>query len=167
MSLTHKVHPIYEATFLYLDPLLSFAGFAMSFAAPEMLIEGWTPKTIPNPATSSGLPALPNPRAVHHPQYNVLIHELGGFFIVTMLAFGVLLRHTRDPFVWKLIVGSVGLIDFIVLGSTAVQYRDQGCLHPSTWRWEDWFSVSITAYVGIVRLAYMLGLGVGKKEKTN
>src|SRR5687768_5957240 len=115
MSLTHKVHPIYEVTFLYMDPFLSLVGFVMALTVPEMLIDGWTPKTIPNPATSSGLPALPNPRAVHHSQYNVMIHELGGFFFTMMMVFGVLLRHTRDPFVWRLINGSVGLVDFIVL----------------------------------------------------
>ncbi|KAH7310889.1 hypothetical protein B0I35DRAFT_482167 [Stachybotrys elegans] len=165
MSLTHTVHPIYEVTFLWVDPVLSLVGFVMAFAVPEMLIEGWVPKTIPNPATPSGFPVLPNPRVTHHPEYNVMIHELGGFFFTMMLVFGVLLRHTRDPFVWQLIIGCVCFIDFIVLGSTAVQYRGQGRLHPAAWRWEDWFSVSVTAYVGFLRLAYMLGFGVGEKEK--
>jgi hypothetical protein len=164
MSITHKCHPIYNFTFLWLDPFLSLIGFVGAFASPEKLIESWTPTTIPNPA-SSALPALPNPRAIHHTEYNVLIHELGGFFFTTMIIFSVLFRYTRDPFIWKLILACVGLIDFILLGSTAVQYKEQGRLDPATWRWEDWFSVGVTAYVAVARLAYVLGIGVGKKEK--
>ncbi|KAI9152260.1 hypothetical protein HJFPF1_09489 [Paramyrothecium foliicola] len=167
MALTHKVHPIYEVTFLWIDPFLSLIGFVGAFAMPQNLIVSWVPATVPNPATADGLPALPNPAAEHNGVYDVLVHELGGFCFVMLLLFGVLLRHTRDPFVWRLVLGGVGFVDFVILWSTALQYRAQGRLDPATWRWEDWSSVVVTAYVGVVRLAYVLGFGVGKKEKTN
>jgi hypothetical protein len=167
-SIDHEVHPIYTFTFLWLDPILSLSGVVIAFLTPEKLIESWVPTTLPNPATASGLPAVPNPAAVHHSVYNPLIHELGAFFFVMFLLFGIMLRHTRDPFIWKLFVGGVGLVDFAVMGSTAVQYREQGRLNPSTWRVEDWICVLITSYVGIVRFAYVLGLGVGPaKQKKN
>lgn len=80
-----------------------------------------------------------------------------------MLDFGIvsaaLLRYTDDVNVWRIVQVACLVVDLAYYWSVWRVLGAQGRLSVATWRPEDWGSVGITAVAGMVRTAFLMGLG--------
>lgn len=81
-----------------------------------------------------------------------------------MLNFGlisaVLLRHTTDRGVWRIVQAADLLVD------VAYFWGAFGAMHElgrgvADWRAEDWGAVGITGCATVVRVCFLLGVGMG------
>ena len=160
----------YRLFFTYLDPVLSAMGVGVGFLAPDLVVQGWIPATVPNRMLSSVVARVPNLEAkVAYPSHLPLFHQLAGFFAMTGFLSAVLLRvRPRDYVVWRLFEGAIAFVDIVILASTAREYARQGRLwNPlGTWRPEDWFSVIVTTACAVWRVAFVAGVGISEKMKT-
>lgn len=155
----------YTLWFTWIDPVLSLLGAYGGLSEPNLLLISYIPATIPNPTAPTQL--LPNPNAVVNPAHTMIFNQLAGFFILTFTLSAFMLRSTNDLSVWKFYQGAISVVDIIILAATAVEYSHQGRLAPDTWRPEDWFSVLVTAGCAVLRIAFVLGIGLNTKRKTN
>ncbi|KAB5511693.1 hypothetical protein GE09DRAFT_639213 [Coniochaeta sp. 2T2.1] len=158
----------YRAWFMYIDPVLSVMGVYGCFFDPSLILSSYIPTTIPNPSSlKPGGSSISNPAAVANPAHHLVFAEMGGFLLLTIILSTFLLRYTRDLVVWKLYQGAISIVDVVILVATFQAYVDQGRLNPTTWRSEDWFSVLITGACAVLRIAFVLGVGVTEgKPKT-
>ena len=70
-----------------------------------------------------------------------------------------LLRYTDDVNVWRIVQVACLVVDLAYYWSVWRVLGAQGRLSVTTWRSEDWGSVGITAVAGIVRTAFLMGVG--------
>ena len=155
----------YSLWFTWIDPALSLIGAYGGLLEPNLLLISYIPATIPNPAAADK--PLPNPDAVVNPAHTMIFNQLAGFFILTFLLSAFMLRSTNDLTIWKFYQGAISVVDIIILVATGLEYSQQGRLVPLTWRPEDWFSVLVTAGCAILRVSFVIGIGLDKKRKTN
>jgi hypothetical protein len=155
---------IYTIFFTWVDPALSIIGI-YAFFAPEFILNSYIPATIPNPAAPGQL--MQNPDAVVNPAHYAVYQMLAGFFLLTFTLGAFLLRYTRDVTIWKLYLGSILMVDVVILWATAGAFAQQGRLDPALWRPDDWFSVLATAACAVLRSAFVLGVGLDAKHKTS
>lgn len=75
----------------------------------------------------------------------------------------ILLRATTDARVWRAVQASILLVDIAMLGGFARAFNATGRLDLRLWRAEDWTNIGITGGVGLIRAAFLLGIGQKKK----
>ena len=155
----------YTLWFIWIDPILSLLGAYGGLFEPYLLLLSFIPATIPNAAAPTE--PLANPDISMNPAHTMIFNQLGGFFILTFTLSAFMLRATNDLTVWKFYQGAISLVDVIILVATAAEYSRQGRLSPLVWRSEDWFSVVVTGACALLRISFVLGIGLDKKRKTN
>lgn len=106
------------------------------------------------------------PGAVPDIGHAMILKQRGG----GMLNFGfvstVLLRYTQDLGVWKTVQTADFLVDLAYYWSAWEVLGQQGRLGLGSWRTEDWGALGITVLAGVVRVAFLMEIGVVKHGKT-
>lgn len=149
--------------------MLSLLGAYGGLFEPQMLLSH-IPATIPNlnsrlsVATNDPPSLLQNPDTVINPAQVLVFNQFGAFCIFTFLLSVFMLRSTNDMSIWKMYEGSKCVVDIIVVRLITLEYLRQGRLSPTTWTFEDWFSLPITAWCAVLRACFVAGIGMGKNR---
>lgn len=140
------VNNFYRIWFTWVDPLITGSTTLLSVLTPEAILDAFIPSSI-WPLESHQI---------------FLVHQLAILYGFMGIIFGVLLRASPDPKVWRIVQGATLAVDISILVSTYDALRRQGRLEMETWRPGDWFNVLFTLWVALIRVAYLAGIGGGK-----
>ncbi|KAF1995555.1 hypothetical protein P154DRAFT_610740 [Amniculicola lignicola CBS 123094] len=143
---TEVVPGVYRFFFTWFDPIVSFAGAYMDFAARDLVINSLVPNAPPC-----------------NPHYAFIFQRAGGRMLSVSFLSGALLRATDDLKVWKYIQTAILIIDVSTLYSVWDALRVQGRLRFGATRSEDWGTVGITLFATVLRVAFLAGVGYKKR----
>ncbi|KAI5460091.1 hypothetical protein BGZ63DRAFT_406037 [Mariannaea sp. PMI_226] len=142
-----SIHPIYRLWFLWVDPILTSTGIYVNLidhnTATLAFFSNYTPTEDLKP----------------------FLYQIAGMFMSYLCLFILLLRYTDDIKIWKIVQFGILWADFTLLTSMYVAMRLQGRLAIADWRQEDWVGGVITVICTILRVTFVLGIGV--KEHRN
>ncbi len=136
-SSTPSIPIFYRTFFTYVDPLVALWGAYMNFFTPDTVLNSFVPNATRNPA------------------HDMLFQQLGGGLLNIAFVSAVLLRHTSDIKIWKIVQWSILIVDVVGLYSLWDALGRQGRLDPRGWRGEDWGCVGITGSVTVLRMMFI------------
>jgi hypothetical protein len=139
---------LYRISFTYLDPIICLWGAYMDFIDPTLVLSSH----IPSPTPDIG--------------HAMILKQRGGGMLNFGFLSAVLLRYTYDIKIWRIVQFAFFLVDLAYYWAVYEVLGEQGRLSVGTWRAEDWGSVAITGMAGVVRLAFLAGVGFDKGKKT-
>ena len=148
MAVDHSYIPfLYRFLFLYYEPFSAFGGSILCWFNPSQFL----------------LVMAPTSMAVYAPSNQVIYDQLAATYMLFAFNEAVVLRLTDDLNVWKGIVAGILLCD---LGHLWAAYRIWGivCFQPWLWRPEEWVNLGMIVVPGIIRVALLLDVGIGKKK---
>ncbi|KAK1819957.1 hypothetical protein LTR12_005679 [Friedmanniomyces endolithicus] len=140
----------YRIFFTTVDPLIALTGFISALFFPKFLLSTYSPTATIPPTVET----------------TQLLNILAGFYLsVVPLQVFLLRARPQDLTVWRALQFSVLVTDVAVLGAMAKALSAQGRLEPSHWRLEEAGSVALTAGVGLIRIAFLITLGMGRQAR--
>ncbi|KAF6518007.1 hypothetical protein HZS61_002085 [Fusarium oxysporum f. sp. conglutinans] len=142
MAITDKIHPIYSLWFLWVDPILTLVGMYVNFIDHDLAMQAFF---INHPPTD---------------HFRCFIYQIGGMGTSYLIILVVLLRYTHDINIWKIVQLAILPADFTMLTAIYIGMRISGNLALADWRSEDWFSIVVTGICTVLRIAFVLGVGV-------
>ena len=144
------VHSFYRIWFTTVDPIVLFFTVLTCIFSPATILETVVPRTIEayNPLT-------------HGP----LLHQAGALYGFCGIIYGVLLRASPDPKVWKIVQAATLGVDISLLATLYNLLRLQGRTDVGTWHGGDWFNMLFTVWVALIRIAFLLEVGSEKGDK--
>jgi hypothetical protein len=142
----------YRIWFTIVDPLLAFVGVFSNLFAPTATLNSYSPSYVSPSATETTL----------------LLETVAGFLAGLVSLQVVLLRaRPSDMTVWRALQASTLLVDTAMLGGPARALSSQRRTDWRVWRTEEWTHLAITAGVVVIRVAFLLGVGIGRQVKGN
>lgn len=141
---TRRIHPFYHACFKYMDPLVLAPTVYAAIFDPELMLHSFIPASL----------------STYNPDQGFLFHQLGALFGFVALVQGGVLRVSDDVKVWKAINAAVLVVDFAMLASLYVSLKQQDRLHLGSLRAGDWGNFFFTAWVTLIRIFFLAGVGV-------
>ncbi|KAK4952557.1 hypothetical protein LTR10_009363 [Elasticomyces elasticus] len=155
---TSAIPPFYRTFFQTIDPTIASTGFITALGFPGFLLRTYSPTATVPPAVET----------------TMVLDSLSGFYLSIIVLQVFLLRaKPEDLTVWRLLQFSILITDIVMCGGTARALNAQGRLNPADWRSEEAGSLAITVGVGLIRIAFLLGVGLqasvvkGKKLQPN
>lgn len=103
---------------------------------------------------------VPSTLAPHNPYFDFYPQQIGGSLLTIGILDVVLLRYTNDVTIWKILEVAVLLYDLALLWSNYEALKFQGRLSLGGLRVEDWGGIAITAQAAVVRVAFLMGVGL-------
>lgn len=88
-----------------------------------------------------------------------LLHQAAALYCFCGIIYGVLLRASPDPKVWRIVQAATLGVDISLLATLQSHLRLQGRTDVRTWHGEDWFNMLFTAWVALIRVGFLLGIG--------
>lgn len=147
LAATHDFHPIYRLWFLWIDPILTVAGMYGNLLDHNTNAEAFFTDLVPD---------------VH---FKPFFYQIGGMGTSYLTLFVLLLRYTEDVNVWKIVQLAITWADFTMLLAIHTAMTYEGTLwNVAAWRVLDWFSIVITGGCTVLRIAFVLGIGVTPKK---
>jgi hypothetical protein len=147
------VHSFYRIWFTTVDPTVLFFTVLTCIFSPATILETVVPPTIEayNPLT-------------HGP----LLHQAAALYGFCGIIYGVLLRASPDPKVWKIVQAATLGVDISLLATLYNVLRLQSRTDVGAWHGGDWFNMLFTVWVALIRVAFLLEVGgkTGEKKKT-
>ncbi|KAH7153893.1 hypothetical protein DER46DRAFT_637991 [Fusarium sp. MPI-SDFR-AT-0072] len=128
--------------FLWVDPILTLVGMYVNFIDHDLAMQAFF---INYPPTD---------------HFRCFIYQIGGMGTSYLIILVGLLRYTHDIIIWKIVQLAILPADFTMLTAIYIGMRISGNLALADWRWEDWFSIIVTGICTVLRIAFVLGVGV-------
>lgn len=158
---------IYRIYFRTIEPLCALGGTYLTLFQPARFLGATTPATIFKDIYRT--PAL-QAEVAQQPVTQVLLANIGSLYVLFAINELLVLRVTRELAVWRGVVLAMVCAD---LGHLWGVYAGGGFEAGWIQRWdgEEWFNVGTLAFGLVLRIAFLLGLGVGggsgsaRKEK--
>ncbi|KAF2735271.1 hypothetical protein EJ04DRAFT_563450 [Polyplosphaeria fusca] len=152
MPSTQPIPAFYRVFFTTIDPMIALGGGAyLNFFDPAVTI-------------TSVFPAS-HPWSDMTPSHTMLFHQLGGAFMQMAFLMIFLLRYTADVGVWKLFEAAILITDFTLFYSNYAGLVAQERWQMDKIRWEEWSTFAITAFITVVRVLFLAGVGMGRRTK--
>lgn len=145
------VHSFYRIWFTTVDPIVLFLTVLICIFSPATILKTVVPPSIEryNPLT-------------HGP----LLHQAAALYGFCGIIYGVLLRVSTDPNVWRVVQAATLGVDISLLATLYNLLRLQGRTDISTWHGGDWFNMLFTVWVGLIRIGFLTGVGgVGNRAR--
>jgi hypothetical protein len=139
-----SIPAFYRIFFTYVDPIICAWGASMDFFMPTTVLSSH----IPSPTPDIG--------------HAMILKQRGGGMLNFGIISAVLLRYTPDMNVWRIVQLSCFVVDLAYYWAVWEVLAKQGRLNVGTWRAEDWGSIGITVFAGLVRLAFLARVGFGE-----
>ncbi|KAK0909590.1 hypothetical protein LTR57_016300 [Friedmanniomyces endolithicus] len=147
---SQSIPRFYRIFFTTLDPLIALTGFISALFFPSFLLNTYSPTATIRPTTET----------------IQLLNILAGFYLsVVPLQVFLLRARPQDLTVWRVLQFSVLITDLAVLGAMAIALNAQGRLQPGHWRLEEAGSVVVTVGVGLIHIAFLMSLGMGRQAR--
>ncbi|KAF4499897.1 integral membrane [Fusarium agapanthi] len=137
-----KIHPIYSLWFFWVDPILTLVGMYVNFIDHDLAMQAF----------------FTNYPLTDH--FRCFIYHIGGMGTSYLIILVMLLRYTHDIFIWKTVQLAILPADFTMLTAIYIGMRISGNLALADWRREDWFSIVVTGICTVLRIAFVMGVGV-------
>lgn len=153
MSQPAHINTFYRLWFTWFDPLV--------IAATVCAI-------ISNPAESTEM-LVPASVSPFQPLQAAILYQCAPLFGFMGIMFGVLLRASNDPKVWRIVQAATLVVDVSLIAIMVDALRVQGRLEVERWRGIERFNIAFTLAIALGRVAFLMGLGgkgkaLGKKE---
>jgi hypothetical protein len=146
------INTFYLLWFTYFDPIVIFLTIISCIASPSASLEMVVPSTI----------------SPYDPMQAPLIWHMAPLFGFMGIMFGVLLRASQDPKVWRIVQAATLAVDIslivIMLGALEMQGRMRVF---GEWRGIERFNLGFTVAIALGRIAFLMGIGeqnLGKKK---
>lgn len=139
----------YRLLFLYIEPFSALLGTYINLVSPPTYLLSLSPT-----ATTSTYSSLTYP----------IYAQLAGHLLLFAWLQAVLLRSTNDLKVWKTVLAGMVLCDLLHLWGSAQVLGWSGFVNPTTWRWEEWVNFVMLYGPGGMRIAFCMGVGLGKRR---
>ena len=148
--MTSRIPAFYRICFTVFDLIMPLAGVFGNVFAPDFILKSYTSSQVFPPA----------------PETILLLDAMAGFFAGLAFLHVFLLRAnpTNIP-VWRAVQGSTVLVDLFMLGGFGRALSTEGRLDPKVWRAEDWGNIGGYAGILFIRMAFILGIGMGRQVK--
>ncbi|KAI9897650.1 hypothetical protein N3K66_007506 [Trichothecium roseum] len=143
-SSTRHVPFAYTFFFSNLDPLVALYGVYLNFAAPETAVSSVAPGS------------------AYDPRQAFLFHQAGGLALAVSVFSAALPRLSADLSVWRAFQFALLLSDFAGLSGMYFSLESQGRLRPADWTGDDVGAGGSYAFLTVLRLAFLLGVGFAK-----
>ena len=149
--MTSPIPSFYRTWFTILDPILSVTGVVANLFFPNAYLDSLTTSAT-NPPTI---------------ETTALLDSLAGFYgALVFLQLGLLRPRPRDLGIWRTLQAATLVVDVFILEAFARALHAQGRLGLVHWRAEEWMNIGLTAFVAVLRTAFLLGLGMEPQGKT-
>ncbi|CAO2655519.1 Nn.00g043220.m01.CDS01 [Neocucurbitaria sp. VM-36] len=137
------VHTFYRVWFTWVDPITLFFTVLGCIFAPGDALELLVPSFL----------------SPFQPLQAALIHQTAALYGFMAIMFGVLLRISPDPKVWRVVQAATLFVDISLLVTMYFALKLQGRLETDKWRGIEWFNSLFTIWVAVVRIAFLMGVG--------
>ncbi|KAF5661438.1 hypothetical protein FHETE_8500 [Fusarium heterosporum] len=142
MAITDKIHPVYSLWFLTIDPILTVIGMWGNLFNHDLAVQSF----------------FDNYPPTEH--LKCFLYQIGGMGTSYLILQLTLLRYTHDISIWKMVQLAILPADFTMFTAIYVGMRISGNLGLADWRFVDWASIVITGICTVLRIAFVLGIGV-------
>jgi len=150
MSSPHPIPFVYRLVLTWIEPLLAFGGAIQITTHPVAYL------TIANP----------NVQGHYHPALHPLFTQImGGWLMIVFNDLVTLRVFSRDLKVWTFIIATHLISDMVY---TYALYQDLGSARffdVRVWDRNDWITVGTTIPPLLVKIAFLLRIGVGPDAK--
>lgn len=137
---------VYRLLLLYLEPVMAINGAAMCMMRPALFLKTFSP-VLPYTASSQ-----------------IIYDQLAATYLFLALIEAVVLRASAELRVWKAVVASLLVSDFVHLWAGAKLMAQEGNVWPVAWRPEDWIVLGTLVGPGLLRLAFLWELGFTRSK---
>lgn len=141
---------LYRLIFLYVDPLLSVTGIIFPLLKPSFFMTSLAPRT-----TSD----------IYHPRTEVVYANIAGLYFFVTFVLAIVPRISLDLKVWKTLILGIVFCDLIMLYGNARHMGWDLFTQPWLWNTMEWTNNGILVGLGVIRIAFLMGAGIGTKEK--
>ena len=140
----------YRICFSFVNPVLSLWGAIGCIATPAAALEGYSPTYAFPPATET----------------RFLLDIVAGL-LFGLACWQVFLLRARplDLGMWKILQASTIFIDLGMLGGVTRALLDTGRTHVTKWRAFEWMEIVINGLAMLIKLLFLLNVGVNKTRK--
>lgn len=138
------IHTFYRIWFTTVDPIVLFFTVLTCIFSPATILETVVPRSVEsyNPVSHGGL-----------------IHQAAALYGFCGIIYGVLLRTSHDPKVWRIVQTATLGVDISLLATLCNLLRLQGRADMRDWHGGDWFNILFTTWVALIRIAFLTELG--------
>jgi len=137
----------YRFLFLYFEPFMAFAGATLCHFNPAQFLNTMSPT------------------AVYAPSNQVVYDQVAATYTLFAFNEAVVLRITNDIRVWKAILFGILICDIIHLYASYTALGAAAFWDPRLWRLEDAINLGTLWGQSIVRIAFLLDIGLDKDGK--
>ncbi|EEU35623.1 uncharacterized protein NECHADRAFT_52470 [Fusarium vanettenii 77-13-4] len=141
MEVLSNIPTLYRFVFLYLEPFLAI-GAAMQ--------THFTPKAFLNTMSQT---------SEYAPDNQVIYDQVAALYTLFAFNEAVLLRLTNDIRVWKGVFVGIFICDILHLYASCASLGGDVFWNPRAWRVEDWANLGSLWGLGVVRVAFLAGVG--------
>ncbi|RSM15080.1 hypothetical protein CDV31_005160 [Fusarium ambrosium] len=142
MKLSYNIPTLYRLLFLYLEPLLAIGAAIQTHFAPKIFLNTMS-------QTSE-----------YAPDNQVIYDQVAALYTLFAFNEAVLLRLTNDIRVWKGVFIGIFICDILHLYASWASLGADVFWNPSAWRVEDWANLGALWGLGVVRVAFLTGVGL-------
>ncbi|KAH7328084.1 hypothetical protein B0I35DRAFT_403514 [Stachybotrys elegans] len=143
------IHPLYRFWFKWLDPFtLLFAVYGLIFT-PELVLDVFIPASL----------------STYNRDQGFLFHQLAALYAFVGIMLGGMLRVSHELKAWRLVVAAVLLVDIGILSSIYISLKEQNRMHMEAIRPEELGNILFTAFIAILRVSFLAGVGVQDAPK--
>ncbi|KAI5475486.1 hypothetical protein MNV49_001341 [Pseudohyphozyma bogoriensis] len=148
---TSRIPLFYRVLFKYIDPPMPLFGLVAYTSYPSFILSGFVSSPILPPA----------------PETTLLLYAMAGFYGALMSLQILLLHfaHPNDVRTWKILQGATVFVDVGMVAGFLKALDGQGRWWDLTrWRGDEMNQIVGNAVLGLIRLAFVLGVGLKKSE---
>lgn len=143
------IHPFYRIWFTTVDPIVLVLTIVTIIFSPSTILQSVLPSSI---------------EAYRPMSHGPLLQQSAALYGFMAIIFGVLLRATSDLTVWRIVQAATLAVDLALLVVLWALLKEQGRLSLGDWRAGDWGNFGFTAWVALIRMAFLWGWGVERDE---
>lgn len=137
----------YRVWLLWLEPAMALNGARYLWCTPEVYLD-YMPMT-----------------AAWSPKSQIVYDQLAATYLLFAFNQAVTLRIVHDLRIWKVLLFGMALCDAGHIYSIWAEMGTKEVFSPGNWRPHDWVTIISTVGPIILRLAFVLGLGLGGSQK--
>ncbi|UPK95461.1 hypothetical protein LCI18_006396 [Fusarium solani-melongenae] len=146
MEALSNIPTLYRLVFLYLEPFLAIGAAIQTHFAPRVFLNTMS-------QTSK-----------YAPDNQVIYDQVAALYTLFAFNEAVLLRLTDDIRVWKGVFVGIFICDILHLYASWASLGNDVFWNPLAWRVEDWANLGALWGLGVIRIAFLTGLGLQKVD---
>lgn len=141
-----QIHPIYRLWHLYIEPFGAFYGALLCARSPLLYLSVMSPHAN---------------RSHYNPEVQVIFDQLAATYFLFAFNQAIVLRLADGNLrIWRGLVAGMLLCDVLHMWGTANAMGPELLTNPAAWRISDRVNVVMLIIPGLLRSAFLAGVGV-------